>query len=54
MREAEKERGIVLVPMTNWVPLGARLSRVPETVTAEPPGVSVWEPIMYAPAALAV
>ena len=29
------------LPMTIWVPLGARLSRVPETVIAEPPGVSV-------------
>lgn len=37
----EGERSIVLVPMTNRVPLGARLSRVPETVIAGPPGVSV-------------
>ena len=35
------ERGIVLVPMTSWVRLGARLILVPETVIAEPPGVSV-------------
>lgn len=41
MREGEEEKGIVLLPITICVPLGARLSRVPETVIAEPPGVSV-------------
>lgn len=44
----------MLPPMTIWVPLEARLSRVPETVIAEPPGVSVWDSIVYAPATLAV
>ena len=34
-------RGIVLVPVTICVADGARLSRVPETVIAEPPGISV-------------
>ena len=38
-------RGIVLVPIRSSVPLGARLSRVPETVIAGPPGVSVWPSI---------
>ena len=32
---------IVLLPTTIWLPLEARLIRVPETVTAGPPGVSV-------------
>lgn len=41
MREGEEEKGTVLLPITIWVPLGARLSRVPETVIAEPPGLSV-------------
>ena len=39
-------RGIVLVPMRTSVPLGARLSRVPETVIAGPPGISVWPSII--------
>ena len=34
-------RGIVLLPMTSCVALGARLSRVPEIVIAAPPGISV-------------
>ena len=32
---------IVLLPMITCVALGARLRRVPETVIAGPPGVSV-------------
>ena len=32
---------MVLLPTTTWVALGARLRRVPETVTAGPPGMSV-------------
>ena len=32
---------MVLLPTTNCVALGARLSRVPETVSAGPPGMSV-------------
>ena len=44
----------VLLPTTTWVPLGARLTRVPETVTAGPPGVSVWPSITYCDALLAV
>ena len=39
-------RGIVLVPMRTSVPLGARLSRVPETVIAGPPGMSIWPSII--------
>ena len=40
-REAVESRGIVLVPITTCVAEGARLSRVPETVIAGPPGVNV-------------
>ena len=40
-REVAELRGIVLVPITICVADGARLSRVPETVIAGPPGVSV-------------
>ena len=40
-REAVGLRGIVLVPITSCASDGARLSRVPETVIAGPPGVSV-------------
>ena len=36
----------MLVPMRTSVPLGARLSRVPETVMAGPPGISVWPSII--------
>lgn len=32
---------MVLLPTITCVALGARLSRVPETVTAGPPGVSI-------------
>lgn len=38
---------MVLLPIINWVALGARLSRVPETVIARPPGMSVWPSMMY-------
>ena len=34
-------RGFVLLPMINCVAVGARLSRVPETMMAGPPGASV-------------
>ena len=45
----------VLVPMIAFVPSGARLMRVLETVIAGPPGVRVASPsIMYCPAASAV
>ena len=44
----------VLVPMTTSVPLGARLTRVPETVTAGPPGISVCPFTTYCDALLAV
>ena len=47
-------RSFVLLPITTCVADGARLRRVPETVIAGPPGVSVWPAITYAPAALAV
>ena len=53
-RDAVGLRGIVLVPITNCVAEGARLSRVPETVIAGPPGVSVCPAMTYAPAALGV
>ena len=45
---------IVLLPTTTWVPLGARLTRVPEIVTAGPPGVSVCPSTTYCDALLAV
>ena len=45
---------IVLLPMTTCVPLGPRLSRVPETVTAGPPGTSVCPLTTYCDALLAV
>ena len=45
---------MVLLPMTARVAPGATLMGVPETVIAGDPGVSVWPPITYAPAALAV
>lgn len=45
MREGENEMGIVLLPMTIWVPLGARLIGMPDTVIAWDPGMSVWLPI---------
>ena len=37
----------VLLPITTCVALGARLSRVPETVIAGPPGMRVWLSMMY-------
>ena len=40
-REVAELRGIVLVPITICVADGARLSRVPETVIAGPPGIRV-------------
>ena len=40
-REVPELRGIVLVPITICVADGARLSRVPVTCIAGPPGVSV-------------
>ena len=40
-------RSMVLLPKTNCVAPGARLSRVPETVTAGPPGVSIRPAIVY-------
>ena len=48
------KRGMVLLPMTARVAPGARLIGVPDTVIAGDPGTSVWPPITYAPAALAV
>ena len=45
---------IVLLPTKTWVPLGARLIGVPETVTAEPPGVSVCPSTTYCDAVFAV
>ena len=45
---------IVLLPTTTSMPLGARLMRVPETVTAGPPGVSVCPPTTYCDVLLAV
>ena len=45
---------IVLLPTTIWVPLGARLIPVPETVTAAPPGTSVSPPPTYCDALSAV
>ena len=45
---------IVLLPMTTWVPLGAILMGVPETVIAEPPGISVCPSTTYCDALLAV
>lgn len=45
---------IVLLPTTTWLPLEARLIRVPEIVTARPPGVSVWPFSTYCDALLAV
>ena len=38
---------IVLLPITTCASDGARLRRVPETVIAGPPGVSVWPAIVY-------
>ena len=40
-------RAFVLLPITTWVADGARLRRVPDTVIAGPPGVSVWPAIVY-------
>ena len=40
-------RSFVLLPMTTCVADGARLRRVPETVIAGPPGVSVWPAMVY-------
>ena len=48
------KRVMVLLPMTARVAPGARLIGVPDTVIAGDPGISVWPPITYAPAALAV
>ena len=47
-------RRIVLSPITAWVPEGARLIVMPETVIAGPPGMSVLLPNMYCEAELAV
>lgn len=47
-------RGIVLLPIVTWVPEGARLIIVPDTVIAVPPGMSVLLPIIYCEAGLAV
>lgn len=38
---------MVLLPIIKCVALGARLSCVPETVIAGPPGLSVWPLMMY-------
>ena len=40
-------RSCVLLPITTCVADGARLSRVPETVIAGPPGMSVWPAMVY-------
>ena len=45
---------IVLLPTITCAPSGPRLSRVPETVTAGPPGTSVCPPATYRDALLAV
>ena len=45
-REAVESRGIVLVPITICAADGARLSRVPDTVIAGPPGISVLPSII--------
>ena len=45
---------MVLLPTMTWVPLGARLTWVPETVTGGPPGVSVCPSTTYFEALLAV
>ena len=45
---------IVLLSTITCAPFGARLSRVPETVTAGPPGTSVCPPATYRDALLAV
>ena len=45
---------IVLLPTTTSLPLGARLMRVPEIVTAGPPAVSVWPSTTYCDALFAV
>lgn len=45
---------MVLLPIINCVALGARLSRVPETVTAGPPGMSVWPLMIYSDLLFAV
>ena len=45
---------IVLLPTKTWLPLGARLMRVPDIVTAGPPGMSVCPSITYCDALFAV
>lgn len=48
------DKGSVLLPITSAVAEEARLTGVPETVIAEPPGDRVWLPTMYSDAELAV
>ena len=43
----EDETSVVVLPITTSVADGARLRRVPETVIAGPPGVSVWPAMVY-------
>ena len=50
---AEESREMVLEPIMSAVAEGAREIGVPDIVMA-PPGVSIWEPMMYWDALLAV
>lgn len=49
-----EERGILMPSMTIADADGAKLMNFPETVMAEAPGISVWPPITYSEAVLAV